>query len=85
MFLAYQSDVVEQCHARFVGAQFGQIQQRVESEAGRITCIASLHHQHHHHRHQQQQCLPITVPEAYLQVDIRRTGAKPGQHTAAGR
>jgi len=71
---------VQQRHARFVGAKVGDIQQRVESKTGRITGRPALnHHQYHHHYHQQE--LPITVSEAYLQVDTRRTGAKLGQHT----
>ena len=61
---------MQQCHSRLVGAQFSEIQQRVESEAGRITSIAALHHQ---------QTLPITVPEAYLQVDTQQTAAESGQ------
>lgn len=50
------------------------------------------HHQHsrrptsssssslHSQQQQQQQRLPITVSQAYLHVDTRRTGAKSGQH-----
>jgi len=75
---------VKQRHSRFVGTQLGQIQQRVESKTGRITRMPSLHHHHHHQQQQQQQqqWLPITVPQAYLRVDTRRTGAKPGQQPA---
>jgi len=49
--LYYQSYVVKQRHARFVGAKLGQIQQRVESKPGRIIRVTALRHQQHHHHH----------------------------------
>jgi len=42
--LLYQSDVVKESHAGFVGPQVGEIQQRVETKPGRIaSSIAALY------------------------------------------